>query len=333
MLLALFLLPRGASALTISPAYVDHTLNPGDTVIETLKVINDQGGQITVYPRAENFTAGADEGGTPQFYAAEEDPYGTALAKWITFDSQPIVLQPNERANLVFTINVPTDVQPGGHYGAVILGRAAPETQGGHIGLESEIGELVMVRVSGDIKEQASLAEFGFKQPQVWYNHLPVDFFFRFENSGNTHLRPVGNLFVKNWLGQQVAAVVINEDLKGVLPHSIRRFDFAWGGASSGGLKEKPGFTEGLIQEWENFGFGKYKATLVLNYGASNKIIVDQREFTVWPWRLLCAGGVVLLLILLFFALLMKLNNMAVIRRYEKMKKTEQTEKKQGGSL
>ncbi len=325
MLLGLFLLPSNASALTISPAFIDQSLNPGDAVIQTMILFNETATPLTLYPQTANFTAGDEETGSPKFYDANEDPYGTALAKWITLETgdTPIELQPQQRISLVYTINVPMDVQPGGHFGALILGTQPPGVKDTGIGIEHQIGQLIFVRVSGDIKEQASLAEFGFKNPKVWYNTRPVEFFVRFENSGNTHLRPTGNLFVKNWWGKQVASVVINGDFKSVLPHSIRRFEFAWGGTGGAIKKEDLGLIEGLVQEWQNFAIGKYKANLVLTYGAESKVISDEREFTVWPWRLMCAGGVVLLLVLLFFALLMKLNNLAVIRRYERMKKLE----------
>lgn len=324
--LGLFVLPVGANALTISPAFVDNSLNPGDTVIETLDLYNEDQFAITLYPQTANFTAGEDEGGTPKFYDSADDPYGTALAQWITLDADvgsSITLKPGERRSLVYTINVPYDVQPGGHFGALVLGTLPSTDERGGIGIEQQIGELIFVRVSGDIKEQAGLAEFGFKKPQVWYNSLPVEFFVRFENSGNTHLRPTGNLFVKNWWGRQVAAVVVNGDFKSVLPHSIRRFEFAWGetGQADGG--DSPDFMEGLVQEWKNFALGKHKATLVLTYGASNKIITEEREFTVWPWRLMVVGGVGLVMVLALLWLLVKLNNMAVIRRYERMKKLE----------
>ncbi len=323
MLLGLSLLPAGASALTISPAFTDQSLNPGDTLVETLKIYNEDAFPITLYPQATNFTAGEDESGTPRFYDANEDPYGTALAKWINLDVKEITVQPQERVSLVYTINVPRDVQPGGHFGALILGTTPSDVSSGGVGVEQQIGELILIRVSGELKEQASVAEFGFKNPKVWYNTLPVDFFLRFENSGNTHLRPTGNLFIKNWWGKQVAAVVVNGDFKSVLPHSIRRFEFSWGDPAAADAGANLGFVEGMAREWKNFAFGKYKASLVLTYGAENKIIADEREFTVWPWRLMICGGVVLLLVLLFFALLMKLNNMAVIRKYERMKKLE----------
>jgi hypothetical protein len=312
--LALLILPRGADAVTISPPYFDYSLNPGDTVLDVIKVYNEDPYPITLYPQLMNFTATeGEEGGTPSFYPAGEDPYGTALAPWITVDTdEPFTIQPNERANIPFAINVPKDgAQPGGHFGAVVLSTTPPEQKGGEVGIGQQIASLILVRVSGEVREIGAIAEFGFADKQVWYNYLPVDFFLRFENSGNTHLRPAGNLFIKNWYGRQVAAIKVNPEFGGVLPNSIRRFTFGWKHIVN------PDGTSDLWREWHNFALGKYTATLVVNYGSTNQILSDVRTFYVWPWRLMLIFGAVIAIVLILFWVLKAMYDRAVIKKYE----------------
>jgi hypothetical protein len=233
----------------------------------------------------------------------------------VTLSNKPITLQAHERANLQFAINVPAEkAQPGGHFGAILLSTEPPSAQGGKIGITSQIASLVFVKVSGELREQASIAEFGFKEKKIWYNYLPVDFYLRFENSGNTHLRPTGNLFIKDWTGRQVASLKVNESFTSVLPLSIRRYEFGWQNVNA------PEGASELWKEWHNFAFGKYTATLVLNYGGGNQVLSEVREFTVWPWRLLAMFGAAVLLVLLIATLLMKAYNRAVIRKYELMR-------------
>lgn len=303
-----------AQAVTISPPFFEYSLNPGDVVLDVLKIFNEDDAPITLYPVVMNFThTEGDEGGTPSFYAADEDPNGTALAQWITITNKgPIKLEPKQRANLQFSINVPADkAQPGGHFGTILLSTQPPPSEGGTVAIGQQIGALVFVRVSGEVKEVGNIAEFGFQKPRVWYNYLPVDFFLRFENAGNTHLRPTGNLFIKNWMGRQVAAVKVNEQFAGVLPLSIRRFEFGWR------HRNNPEGASELWKEWHNFAFGKYTATLVVNYGADNQLVTDTRVFYVWPWRLLVilSGGALVVLVLVMY--LMKAYNRAVIKKYE----------------
>jgi len=310
---------KGADAVTISPPFNETSLNPGDTEFGAIKLYNeDENNPITLYPLVRNFThKDDDESGTPEFYATgERESRGTEMDKWIVVDPSPIVLAPRSYGSVQYAINVPKDqVQPGGHYGSILFSTEPPEVRGGSVGVGQQIAALLLVRVSGDVKEIGSIAEFGFKEKKLWYNYLPIDFFLRFENSGNMHLRPTGNVFIKNWYGRQVASIKVNEGFSGVLPLSIRRYEFGW---HKGGMNE--GDSE-MMKEWKNFGFGKYKAQLVVSYGSQNKVVVEEREFTVWPWRLLIAFGVFLLIALIVLVVGVKMHNKNVIRRYEQSKK------------
>jgi len=308
---AFWLLPLGADALTISPPLIDHQLNPGDTVLETIKIYNEDSQAITVYPLLRNFTAGDDENGEPQFMPPEVDDHGTGLAEWVIMDNKTMTIGPKERTNLSLALNVPNDAQPGGHYGAVILSIEPPSDKPG-VGVAQQLGALMMLRVSGEVKEVASIAEFGFVKPKIWYNYLPVDFFLRFENSGNTHLRPAGNLFITNMWGKQVASINANEDFRSVLPRSIRKYTFGWEKTS---VNDE--YSE-LEKEWKNFGFGKYKAVLVIYYGNDNKMVVAEREFTVWPWRLMLIFGAGLLVLVGLIIILFKIYRKNLIAKLEK---------------
>ncbi|MBN1584823.1 hypothetical protein JW899_00435 [Candidatus Uhrbacteria bacterium] len=310
-MVAFCFLPFGAKALTISPPLIDHRLNPGDTVLETVKIYNEGEHPITVYPLLRNFTAGDGENGEPQFVPPEVDDNGTGLAQWITMDGQPLTIGPKQRTNLLLNMNVPRDAQPGGHYGAVVLSTDPPNNQRG-VGVSQQMATLIMVRISGDVREVGSIAEFGFAKPKVWHNHLPIDMFFRFENSGNTHLRPTGNIFITNMWGRQVASVQANPDFGGVLPRSIRKFGLSW---------EKEGFDEndsGLKREWKNFGFGRYKAVLVLYYGNDNKMTAAETEFTVWPWRLMLLAAALLAFLSVLTAILSRMYRRKLIDRLER---------------
>lgn len=312
-MLLLFLIPKGADAVTVSPLFHDYSLNPGDTILDVIKVYNESEMAETFYPIRVNFSAGKEEAGVPQFYPADENRAGQALAPWIQVDLKAISLGPNERANIPFSINVPQDAQPGGHYGAIMLSTSPSEAEGGEVGIASQLATLLLMRVSGEVREVGSIAEFGFEDPQVWYNHLPAEFFLRFENSGNTHLRPAGNLLIYNWWGRQVASIEVNGAFKSVLPNSIRRYKFGW---------HKRGVDEGANPIWNelnNFAFGKYQAQLVLNYGTSNQVVTAVREFTVWPWRVMSVFGVLVFILLILLWFMKRLYDKRLFKRYERM--------------
>lgn len=311
-LVAFGLLPFGAKALTISPPLIDHQLDPGNTVLEVIKIYNEDEFPITVYPLLRNFTASDKENGEPRFLPPEVDDNGTGLAKWVTIDTQPLTIAPKQRTNLPLAINVPGDALPGGHYGAVILSTEPPTSSTG-IGVAQQLGSLMLIRISGEVVEDGRIAEFSFQKPKVWYNHLPVDFSLRFENNGNTHLRPTGNLFIYNMFGKQVASIQVNDSYRSVLPRSIRKFDFGWQKAK---VSEEEG---GLMKEWKNFAIGKHKAVLVLYYGNDNKMVTDTRTFTVWPWRLMTMAGAALLILIGLIVLLFKAYKRSIIAKMEKL--------------
>ncbi len=316
--LAAALLPVSASALTISPPSFDYNLNPGDTVLDVVKVYNENETTEIVYPVLVDFVADEGEAGAPRFVPAGTDAAGAGISDWISMDMSGLVVAPDERINFPFSINVPADASPGGHYGAILLSTEPPSDVPGGVGVASQIAALILVNVSGDVREVGAIAEFGFVDPQVWYDHLPIDFFLRFENSGNTHLRPSGNLFVEDWTGRQVASIKVNESFNGVLPMSIRRFQFGW---------QKRGFDtsdSGLEREWKNFAIGKHTATLVLNYGrATGQVVSEQRVFYVWPWRLMIVSGIVLLILAVLWVIRRKMFAKGVIARYEEAKRKE----------
>lgn len=311
--LGLLILPVASHAMTVSPPNYDYTsVNRGDVIMDVIKLTNEGDTELTVYPQVKNFTfTEGDEGsGTPRFYDADKDPYGTAIGRWVKMELNPITLPPGGRTNVPFAINVPGDANPGGHFGGVIFA-TQPPNEVNAVNIGGQIGVLMMMRVEGDVKEAGVISEFGLKKPLPWYNYLPVDLFVRFENNGNVHLRPVGNVFVRDMTGRQVASLVVNENFRAALPGSIRRYDLSWAKTEGGENKS------GIWNEWNNFAFGKHTARLVLLYGADNKMLTSEVSFYVWPWRLMtiCAGALLVLLFLLTVG--KRAWERSIIRRYE----------------
>ncbi len=305
-----------ARALSISPPYVDYRLNPGDTSLDKLRVYNEEKVPMTFHIEMMNFTHSAEENGSPNFYPATEKRDGTELATWITSTetNKTYTLQPNEQTNIPFTITVPADAQPGAHYGAILLASGGATPKDKVVSVNSKIGELVFISVSGAADERGRIAEFGFQEPKSWHNYRPVDFFLRFENDGNTNIRPTGTLVIKNWYGRQVADLKVNEQLGSVLPKSLRRFEFGWGKKNS----DSTDFFSELKKEASNFAFGKYTATLLLHYGAKNQILSEERDFYVWPWRILVVGGDTLIVFVVLISLLKKSYDKRLIDRYQR---------------
>ncbi len=313
---------KSALAMTIEPPDFNLIVNPGDMIKDVLHISNENSYPITLEPTTLNFMAepGDETSGVPSFYPADEVKNGHELAPWIKLDLEgPITIPAKKRINITFTIAVPENAQPGGHFGAIHVGtlHEGQLFEGANVGILAQTSALIFVRVNGDARDSLSIENFFTKQ--AVYSRLPADFVMRLSNSGTTHVIPVGNIFITDMLGRQVASLEINsEDKRRVLPSSVRRFDATW-------LRKRlPKSASEFTQEWRNFAFGHYTATLVLNYGdpGAQKLISSATDFWVFPWMALGSVLFVIILIVLVILFLTKRFERSVIRRYETTKRS-----------
>lgn len=316
----LFGMQLPAHALTVSPPVYDYTLNPGDTIRDTIKLHNESSSSVTIYPELFNFTytEGDEVNGTPSFYPPNEEKNGHELAPWIKTNTSPVTLSPDQRLSLDFTLNVPKTASPGSHFGSIQLRTAPSGTEGGSaVSLIGGTGILILARVSGNVNDTLDVGQFSGDKSV--YTHLPVDLHIRLENKGNTHLRPTGNVFIQNMFGKQVASIQVNADFRSILPGSARRFESRWSKHTVHDTDSE------FSKEWRNFAFGKYTALMALNYGSANamKQVGGSYTFWVFPWQVILVLLVGLAVLLAIFVVIMKYYNRAVIRAYENKQKKQ----------
>jgi hypothetical protein len=319
MLGAFLLAPRPASAITLSPPQMDFTVNPGDVVADVLRLYNETGHPVKLRLEAWNFTQkeGDELSGTPDFYSANENRTGYELSSWLEFDEEEFILGPQERTNKQISIRVPANASPGGYFGALHVRMGAVdeefEPQGASVSLVGYTASLIFLRVQGENIEDLDVAQFS--GDRYTYSHLPVDLRIRLQNSGSVHLRPVGNVFITDMFGRQVASLEFNSKFSSVLPGMARRFDVRWT------RRNLPEGTSEYQQQLKNFGFGKYEALLVVNYGEDNSVISAEYSFWVLPWLALATWGAIIAGLVLLVVFFFRWYNRNLIRRYEAMKK------------
>ncbi len=261
------ILPAAASAFTYSPPTFDKTAAPGDVVRDVLQLRNEAPDPVTITASVLNFAgkAGDETSGAPEFYPADDVRDGRGLAPWLSVPSGEIVIGPGERAELPFAIAVPKDAQPGSHFGAIVLSPRNPDGSG-TVGVVGNAAALILVKVSGDVREDMKLTRFSAIPSPA--GRLPVRFEARLQNDGNVHERPYGEITVTNLFGRTVAVLPINRaDNKSVLPGSARRFQAEWTAKRTG-----------------EFRFGPYTARLVLHYGDGERLFGTDTTFWLFPW-------------------------------------------------
>ncbi len=305
------LLPGAASALTFSPPTFDLVAEPGQALRQTLKLRNESAVPITLTASAANFAGKSDDDsrGVPDFYPATEVRDGYGLGPWIAFPKRELTLLAGERADLEFMVTVPSDAGPGSYFGAVVLSTTAGEAAE-NVGVTGTTAALVLLKVNGNVVESLRLNSFSTPR---FSSSLPVRFEANVANEGTVHLRPYGEVTVKNVFGHEVAVLAMNRlEYKSVLPGLARRYGTTWVRKV---LNEDASI---LTRQWQNFAFGPYTAEVKLRYGESDRIITAGTSFWVIPWLtlLILIGGVTAL----FWGLRFWLKWYAdrVIRRHEK---------------
>ena len=302
----LFLPFYNAQALTLTPIRMEIAGDPGQVLSQEMTLINERDTDEKYYASYANFEA-SGETGSPSFVNATE-----GLGTWMeTVES--IDLPANSSKIVQVKIKIPANADPGGHFAVVFWGTQPPTTDSGSVAIGAKVGMLVLLRVNGDVDENGGILEFATKDKQTFFTHLPVSFYYRFQNSGGDRIKPEGSILMKNILGITAEKIPANPVEGNVLPGSIRKIETAWQGkAGTVGPtdKDNKNFFSKAGYEMRNFAFGYYKAKILLKYGTGGETASGSFAFWVVPWHLL-----ILVLIGLSFVLFMFKGG---LRRYNK---------------
>jgi hypothetical protein len=275
---------QNSVTLSISPTIYDMSAEPGQAWKSTLKVVNVNNFDLTVYAEVVNF-APRGEGGDGRFLpvVADTEASGATLAEWFTIAKEPIVIPREQSIEIPFEVRVPKDASPGGHFAAILVGTKPIETDDGQAKLQTAqmVTSLFFARVAGDVVEAGDIREFMTTQSVL--GSPEATFSLRFENKGNVHLQPRGEIKIFNMWGEERGVVPINQNTNfgNVLPDSIRKFLFTWKG------------------EWSVSDIGRYTAVATLGYGAEEKQFSSAKAiFWVLPFKLII--GIVFGLVIFF---------------------------------
>jgi len=308
-------LARNTLALTISPPIKEFTADPGTEFSDVIKLINDEDNEKIFFATIESFRT-KGERGEPEFFQTTDE---TQLSTWITLEQTSVTLKPGEKKEIKYKVSVPEKASTGGHYAAIFWSSQVPEDTGiTGVGVVTKIGSLLLVRVSGEIREEMKLIDFS--TPSELYNRLPVKFAIGFENNGNIHLKPRGDIKIEpTILGIGKGEVTVNTEEGNVLPKSIRRFESTW---QKGTVLESEGknlvsrfFTE-LQNEWNNLAIGNFQANLFVLFGQTQpQIIAKTINFWVIPWRVILVGLIVAIFVISILIKGIKAYNRWIIRK------------------
>ncbi|NTW22407.1 hypothetical protein HGA34_02555 [Candidatus Falkowbacteria bacterium] len=294
MSLAVPQITLAAEAIMLSPSRVEELVAPGQVITKSITVTNSSESPKKIYAYLRDFTAEGEEGKPRLIVPGTEQ--GSFLSSWISVTSEGVDIPAGSSADFPYTVTVPQNAGPGGYYGAIIFGTRAPDVKidsaekGAAIGVAQQAGSLILLQIPGDANETASVRDF-VTDKEFYSTPFKVNFTTRLQNQGNVHVKPRGTIEIANMLGNKVANVRINDTGANILPNSTRRFEVPWSG---------------------DFGFGKYKAQLVLTYGTSAEqggngmqSLTSIKYFWIFPWKIIgiVVSGIAFLIAAIFIFL------------------------------
>lgn len=281
LIITLIVLINFADALTVGPAKIEFTANPGDVLDFNLFIRNDSDWDSDYYLSVEGFT---DVNGERKFF---ENP---PQKDWFEFQEK-VFLKAKEDTQIPVKIKIPQSAPPGGHFLAIWVGTSAPKKEAGQVGVVSRVGALIFINVRGNAIYKAEILKFNAKRV-VW--NFPVKFAYIIKNDGNTYITPKGFIDIKNIFGKEVASLPVNPRELQILPQTQKNLETEWQG---------------------KFAFGIYQAVFNMNYGENNSL-----NFNYWFVFLNIKYLIVVLLIIVFvifvLPVLIRKYNAYIIKKY-----------------
>lgn len=297
-----------AQGVELSPSIIELNAKPGGTYKLTIAVTNVTAGDLGYKVLIKDFTT-KDETGSPKILQNSSLPPRISVRTWISSFVPNFHLGSHKSTTATFAVTVPKNAEPGGHYGVIDFSGADTEAKSTGVGLTASAGTLLLVKVAGDVKEQASIASFytaDSSKESNFFESAPVNFVTRIQNTGNIHVKPFGSIDLKNMFGSTVATLPVNGTESNVLPDSIRRFD----------------------NNYTDYMIGLYTATVTIGYGTKGEAIMASTTFWVIPYRLIATILLILALVLFISRRLQKAYNKRVIKKYQNTQQKNKDESK-----
>ena len=276
-----------ANTLKVSPLRTDVTADPGETKTVKIIVTNPSNAEVSVKPIQNDFVADDKEDGSPAIILDENEYSKSNSLKRFLVPLESFNLAGGETKVVEATINVPSNAEAGGYFGAIRFAPTAPDS-GGQVNMSPSVASIILLRVNGQVSEKLELTDFQVLQDNKATNYLlsdqSVSMLVRFKNNSKVQLAPFGSISVQK--GDKVVynANFNNSEQKDmVLPASARRWEVP--------LKDIDGF-------------GKYTVSATFTYGSANQTLEATQVFWVIPLPILIGSAIGLVVVIGLIVLL-----------------------------
>lgn len=266
---------KSGDSLKIAPLRSDVVAKPGSTVKTTVYIQNLNPEPVTLKAINNDFIAGSSEDGSPSIILNENEYAPTHSLKRFMQPITNVSVKAGERKAVDVVINVPSNAQSGGYYGAI---RFAPTTSdgSGSVDVSGSVASLVLLTVPGNITENLTVKEFGVVQNGKSGGRFSspdnLKAMVRLENKGNIQVAPFGDVSVLKGSKVVYSSKINDISPKGlVLPDSVRKFEVPLKNIGS---------------------FGKYKIVATVGYGTNGETLTIEKSIWVIPSSYIIAAVV-----------------------------------------
>ncbi len=226
-------------ALSIYPATQTISLNPGEEYSGKVEVANSGQKPFTLKVSAAPYSVDSET------YTANLESRGdyTLLCDWISFEHDTFYVEPDQSAQVEFTVKVPEDVVGGGQYAAIVARTDESVDTNATVQVVPEIVGLLYGRINGaEMDPGGELIEHHIPH---WIFDGPLTVSETVENVGNVDFQVYHAMKVKDFFtGKEVVRAesenengqVIGSVTQVVFPDTVRENTLKWEAAPKLGI-------------------------------------------------------------------------------------------------
>jgi len=162
--------------LTVSPIKEDITINPWETVSRTVKLTNNTAGVLHIITWKSDFEPNWDDW-KPNFIRKSELVFqDQQLSEWISLSTSDFNIAPWETKSITYTLTVPANATPGGHYWAVFFKNNSSETSSwAAVWINVDYGVIILVNVAWNLNTDIEIKDPVIKKTDWWWSELVKD--------------------------------------------------------------------------------------------------------------------------------------------------------------
>lgn len=235
----------GVEKITMSPSSRTIKADAGSVIKGNMQVINSGGVAFDFTVYASPYSVKGEDY-DPDFSGKVSN---TKVQEWVRFDKTLYSLEPGREQEVPYSVHIPEDAAPGGHYGVVFAETKARELGSTGVARQKRVGQVLYITVNGNYKSEGRIASFILP---FWQTKPPVVSSARVTNSGNVDFETEVKTVAKDIFGRTKFTYTGDPV---VLPDTTRLIEMEWEKAPNFGFFRVSQTVKFLGQEHKNNGF------------------------------------------------------------------------------